>query len=225
VSTTSFDSHSGPNGASSWNHAADADDRSLWVGFQMYHSGGGAVHSISAVTYGNKPLTLRQNADNSRTHVCTWTLDDIDGRDDDVIRVTGSSFGFGNGQYSGHSILMGNPDHRVKWQTGDSRVASHTDSIVNVNPGSVQGIWCAAAVQQWDVNSGIVSNLNELQRDSGTGPAWCVRHAGYLSATGSQNVGFTSFGNACEHAQGADVFIEGDAIVLALGRAQAIILA
>lgn len=66
----------------SWTHSPTADDKALVVMIGSYEG------IATAVTYGNKPMTKRVGLHGSLNDAEIWTLEDLSGRDDDVVRVT-----------------------------------------------------------------------------------------------------------------------------------------
>lgn len=74
------------NGLSTWTHDPVGDATCIVV----FGDRSQQWHAVTGVTYGNKPLTLVAQAAAS-IHHCIWVLEDISGRDDNVVRVTATS--------------------------------------------------------------------------------------------------------------------------------------
>jgi len=66
-----------------WTHVPQANAKAIVVVLSAYND------YASAVTYGNKALTARYQPNHYGRYTEVWTLSDLSGRADDVIRVTG----------------------------------------------------------------------------------------------------------------------------------------
>ena len=96
----------------SWTHSPTADDKALVV---LIGSSDGVATSV---TYGNKPMTkrvgLHPGSATGWDDTEIWTLEDLSGRDDDVIRVTDTNT-------ATVSLMLRTTDavEFVDWQTTD----------------------------------------------------------------------------------------------------------
>lgn len=176
----------------------DATTRGLWIAL-LGGSNTGFTHTQATISIGGKSFTFHETQLSTQVHCCGYYLEDVSGRTNNTVSLSGGTFGSAVNQYRWRAYCINHADHKVLLaaEGGTNAVANGGTTSFTLNPGAGVDARAVLAINYQDLSggvtgsSGLTSPTNHFSHVAGPSGTSHGKNGDSGSITGSTSVGYT----------------------------------